>query len=97
MIRQRPQCLGLSLLAEASHVGAGGDGGDVLAAVLLPEGHHGPPGLVMSAGVNAIQVLAGFVEDVYCIKYICDSVFVRNVDHVLHPPFHLADSFTVLQ
>ena len=96
VVRQRPEGLGFSLLAQTGDVRAGGDGGDVLRTLLSSQRHHGPPGSAM-AGVQAIQVLTGFVEDVDGIEDVGHSILVSNVDHIFHSSLHLTDRLPVLK
>ena len=96
VVRQRAESLGFPLTPEAGHVGAGGDGGDVLTALVSSQRDHGPPGGAV-ARVQAIQVLAGFVQDVDGVEDVGDSILVSHVDHIFHSSLHLTDSLAVLK
>ena len=63
VVRKGPEGLGFSLLTQAGHVRPGGDSRDVRTAFVSSQRHCGPSGGA-EAGVQAVKVQAGFVQDV---------------------------------
>ena len=48
---------------------------------------HTAPILILT-----VDLQGDFVQDVDCVEYFDDSIFVRHVDHVLHPGLHLGEA-----
>ena len=96
VVRQGPEGLGFSLLTQAGHVRPGGDSRDVRTAFVSSQRHRGPSGGA-EAGVQAVKVQAGFVQDVDGIEDVGHCILVSNVDHIFHSSLHLTDRLAVLK